>query len=110
MRGHYYKKYDRTLRGRYRNGKSRAKRKDISWSITMGEYIEILSNNSCFYCDGVLNETGIALDRMDNNKGYMTTNVVACCNVCNSLKSDKLTHTEMILVAGMLKLFRQVCK
>lgn len=50
----------------------------------------------CYYCGnkasndyrnlGVLKYNGI--DRVNNNLGYITSNCVSCCKICNTAKSD----------------------
>jgi hypothetical protein len=40
----------------------------------------------CAYCDREI--VTIGLDRVDNNKGYVVGNLVACCGTCNMMKAD----------------------
>lgn len=69
--------------------------RDLEWNITWEEFQEIISKD-CFYC-GVKAEdlwttpegdsfvkTGI--DRIDNEKGYVSGNYVPCCKICNRAK------------------------
>lgn len=58
-----------------------------------------LFNSNCHYCNGVpsnllkLNNKVIGryqgIDRVDNNKGYISGNIVPCCKYCNSFKSNR---------------------
>lgn len=72
---------------------------------------------NCHYCDSppknsmklhtpgwegcVLNYSG--LDRKDNNKGYIKSNVVPCCAKCNSIKGNQLAYEEMVALSDFLK-------
>jgi hypothetical protein len=86
---------------RYYRGKGEVKRRDRNFSITLEEYRNIMTN-VCHYCDNIVN-TGLALDRKDNNKDYTIDNVVVCCNRCNTLKRDLLSYEEMLKLVTMLK-------
>lgn len=42
----------------------------------------------CYYC-GRFSETGFnGIDRYDNTKGYIVTNIKPCCTLCNMMKLD----------------------
>jgi|WetSurSiteA1Bulk_404760.scaffolds.fasta_scaffold00264_17 hypothetical protein len=79
---------------------SSAKRKNIVFSLTKEEFLEITSKN-CFYCglepfkvknskwdNGNYIFNGI--DRLDNTKGYIESNVVPCCWTCNQAKHEMM--------------------
>jgi len=81
----------------YRQYASGAKRKGNLFNLSKKEFIEITKRN-CFYCDsrpsnvkksnfnnGDFVYNGI--DRIDNDKGYIITNVVPCCKICNYAKN-----------------------
>jgi hypothetical protein len=53
----------------------------------------------CFYCDG----KSSGLDKVENNKGYINTNIVPCCQECNRLKSDKYTCEETLIIVECIK-------
>ena len=82
-----YRKRLATTKVRFSNLKSRAKRKQITFTLTFEEYSQLLSQ-PCFYCEGVLPIYGGGLDRYDNTKGYTNKNSVPCCRTCNVLKMD----------------------
>jgi hypothetical protein len=83
-----------------------AKCRRISLLLTYEEYVSIVQDKLCYYCDGVLPLYGAGLDRLDNNKDYQLDNVVPCCSDCNSIRGDRLTVKEMIAVAQLLKTMR----
>ena len=54
---------------------------------------ERLTKKNCYYCKQspeqrfrVFHFKANGLDRKDNNKGYLLTNVVPCCSICNRAK------------------------
>jgi hypothetical protein len=65
-----------------------AKTKNIKWNL-LDDYALCLFQQPCHYCGEVnldIKLTGI--DRVDNSKDYITSNVVACCKICNMMKKD----------------------
>jgi hypothetical protein len=87
----------RTLPRRYVNAKSYALReRELPWELTFDQY-EKLILQSCYYCDKITLgvESGVGLDRIDNDKGYTIDNVLPCCTVCNQIRGDNLTVDEM---------------
>ncbi len=80
---------------RFTDSKRSAKARNLEWSIPFEIYRELILK-SCTYCSGPLPETKTGLDRIDNDKGYLTDNVVPCCRYCNQLRSDIFTYEEFI--------------
>lgn len=83
------------------------------------EEVGELVTQKCHYCGSMPSNrirshgkrTGFfyqGIDRKDNEKGYSVDNVVPCCHPCNRLKSDILTHQEMVAVALALGAFRRL--
>ncbi len=66
--------------------KSRTKDKNIEWNLT-DEEARNYFNSKCNYCNTLNNYNGI--DRIDSSKGYVKTNVVPCCKICNLMKGTK---------------------
>lgn len=73
--------------------KRNAKKRNLEWSITLEQFDKLIFSN-CYYCGDeprvheLKRKTLIynGLDRVDNNKGYIIDNVVACCTICNMMK------------------------
>lgn len=109
---HYRKKYGRNedLKTRYNYSISRARLRGIEFNLTEEEYINLIKDKNCFYCQGTLNKTGVGLDRINNSKGYISENCVACCKECNTLKGHQLSCDEMVLVISMLRTSRNKIK
>ena len=81
---------NRRPKGRFAHLRHRAKIQGWEITITFEEFLHLIKQ-PCFYCNGVLNETGGGLDRVDPTKGYLIDNVRPCCLACNQAKND---HTE----------------
>jgi len=98
--------YKRSIKGRYNQAKSVANRRNIIWDIHFNDY-QLLLQSNCYYSDQhSLPETGIGLDRINNNLGYILTNVIPCCSDCNTSRSNKYTVEEwkaMILTLENLR-------
>ena len=76
--------------------KIHAKQRGYGWNLTR-EQVATLTKQTCHYCgkepEQIINLKECkgeyiynGLDRVDNNKGYTTDNVVPCCGTCNSAK------------------------
>ncbi len=82
------------LLAEYRCG---ARDRGLMWDLTIEEFSTLTSSN-CVYCgiepryekitkhNKTYKYNGI--DRIDSNIGYVTTNVVSCCGICNRGKSN----------------------
>ena len=90
-----------TITGQYSALKSRAKRCNLPLEISFEEFVE-LHKQFCHYCKKPLDPTGFGLDRLDNNAGYVLSNVVSCCKRCNYIKSGRLTEPEALAVITAL--------
>lgn len=87
--------------GLYKKYKRDAKRHKRVFELTFKEFLKITSTQ-CSYC-GIppaklyrnnLKSKSVAylyngIDRMDSSKGYLNSNVTACCEDCNFFKSNR---------------------
>jgi 5-methylcytosine-specific restriction endonuclease McrA len=86
---------DNPVRSKFLYAKADAKRRKLEFSVTQ-KHLESMWLKGCTYCGkDLLSETGISADRLDNNLGYTEANIVPCCGICNSIKSNILTYEEM---------------
>jgi len=67
----------------YSEYKRSANKRNLIFQISEKEFLDF-EDSFCNYCGVGLDQ--IRLDRVDNNMGYITTNVVPCCSTCNFLK------------------------
>jgi elongation factor P hydroxylase len=83
----------------YGNYKASAKHRNLEFSLNKEEFRNLTDGN-CYYCG--MSPQGIqvkkdsngayvynGIDRIDNNKGYISGNVVACCKWCNRSKNTR---------------------
>lgn len=100
-----YPKGEASFRSLYRYYKTNAEKRNYKFELSEKEFRNLV-NDSCFYCgikpsqivrrpqnNGDFIYNGI--DRVDNNKGYITNNCVACCGICNNMKKV-LTQKDFI--------------
>ena len=88
--------------GRFSRAKILATRHGHQWSLTREEYLSLIKQ-LCYYHKGPLNETGIGLDRLDNSRGYIIDNVVPCCWVCNSIRGNTFSPSEMLKIGKIIQ-------
>lgn len=72
--------------GTYNEYIRNARYKNIPFDLNITSFHNI-AGERCYYCwrsDSDDHENGI--DRIDNNKGYIISNCVACCSECNYMK------------------------
>lgn len=90
-----YKIYNRSLKGKYRDAKRSAKTRGFAFSLSFDEFTTVLRSTkmACIYCGYKLSDCGSSLDRVDSSQGYIASNVVPCCTVCNRAKGT-LSYKE----------------
>lgn len=87
----------------WRGYRRRAQKRDLEWSLTR-ELFDKLTSSPCHYCGlepstmrsyrgHVFVYNGI--DRVHSDLGYLSHNVVPCCNQCNKAKWD-IDYDEFI--------------
>lgn len=82
----------------YNEYKRRALKKGRAFELTPENFTQLI-NSDCHYCgeaprkcsDGVRN----GVDRVNNDLGYIYTNVISCCTGCNRMKG-KSTYEEFL--------------
>jgi len=92
-------RYHQTLKGKYTALRAKAKVRNLDVQISFKEYEELTKMGQCHYCSSALPTVGFGIDRKDNNLGYTKENVVACCNLCNTKKGNRLTYEEFCLIS-----------
>jgi len=96
--------YDKTLLRRFKEAARRAKERKLNWELSIEEFSFII-DKPCYYCDnkigGPVNK-GSGIDRIDNNLGYISNNILSCCESCNVIRSNILTVDEMREVAKLI--------
>lgn len=90
--------------GRFAWYQNQAKKRKIDFKIEYYEFIQYWQK-PCHYCGGIINTIG--LDRSDNNLGYVSNNIVACCEICNSMKSDYTLVSFLAQVSKIEKYLKE---
>lgn len=98
--------------------KHNAKKRELEYQLTDEEFNSITSSN-CFYC-GVEPRQKVSnkfnkrngtyvyngLDRIDNTRGYVVSNCVACCGICNRAKNNLSTQEFQTWLSRLVKFQR----
>lgn len=87
------------LKSIYSGYKSRAKRRNIGFYLTLEEFKKI-GEQECFYCgldqfrthDKLFGLSFTGIDRVNNEGNYSEGNVVPCCDSCNIFKNNMDTE------------------
>lgn len=75
----YFDKYDQY--------KSRAKKSGLMFALSIEQFYMVCTAR-CYVCNRDGKKVELGVDRMNNTKGYVYTNVAPCCWDCNRMKSD----------------------
>ena len=74
----------------------------------MFEQYEAIISQPCHYCYcSLYNFGGSSLDRIDNLVGYVLTNVLPCCGICNNIRNNFLSVKEMEVAMAAVVEFRK---
>lgn len=65
--------------------RQQAQKKGLVWSLSL-DAAEALVKGACHYCTAVDEVCLNGIDRVDNDQGYITGNVVSACKTCNFMK------------------------
>lgn len=98
--------YSRTLKGKIARLRSTAKARGHAFDLSVPE-LQALSQQPCFYCGGALPETHLGLDRIDNDLGYVSGNVLPCCTDCNLHRGATWTVNEAKVAIEAVRRFRK---
>ena len=92
----------------YRKYRENAKHSRREFSLTYAEFIKIVVQN-CYYCNSAPHAKKImsysleiivnGIDRLNNNLGYITGNVVSCCRICNFMKNSLHIHDFLLHIS-----------
>jgi len=101
------------IKGLLNTYKQNAKRRNLSWKLTLEQFVKLTSSN-CYYCGVQPKQISWisrrkrlvpvkheyiynGIDRKDNTVGYIIDNCVPCCGTCNKIKNIYLTSEEMLV-------------
>lgn len=81
-------KYTRTLDEAWHDFRHGAIKRELIITVNYDDFVA-LAIKPCYYCGVYQSGACNGVDRIDNNKGYISTNVVPCCTMCNMMKNDQ---------------------
>ena len=76
------------------------KKRGYVTDIDMEWFMQNISNKPCYYC-GKIGDIGC--DRVDNKKGHTKDNVIPSCYICNVVRGDLFTVSEMKEISVVIK-------
>lgn len=101
------------IRNKILSLKNRAKKYGREYNLTTGQ-VKLIVTLPCFYCgshnefttrikrkNGFVLFKSMGIDRVNNNAGYVSGNVVPCCHYCNTSKKNK-DAKEWMISKGLL--------
>lgn len=81
------KKRRESLEAHYKIYQRSARLKKLPFDFSEDEF-KTLVTQPCYYC-GIVDDKGFnGIDRMNQSRGYIQSNVVSCCAMCNWLKGS----------------------
>lgn len=91
---------------KYRNKLENAARRGLEFTLTLTSVSNLLKAKKCFFTGLPLDENTLTFDRVDNSKGYIQGNTVACHKEVNAFKAtmeNPETLVNLELVSKMVK-------
>lgn len=108
---------DNAVATKYVQLRKNAQRRGLEFDLRLADVRRLLSRKTCFYTGEVLCDESVeegaathpnkrTFDRVDNTKGYVRGNVVACSHRVNQFKSCVLENKESVTFMGLSALLK----
>jgi len=81
---------------RFQSTRSQARERGITFDLTVAEFSRLVSQ-PCVYGDG----TRVGLDRINNERGYISGNCVPCCYKHNLIKGKWFSFDDMLKIVAL---------
>lgn len=95
----------KTLKRRFNHLKSESLRRNLEFNITFN-FFKNNAKKKCHYCnDNPKETTGSYMDRINNQIGYIESNIVPCCTMCNRIKN---TYNEQEFYVIINKIYKNI--
>lgn len=95
----------RTVDHRYHLLCVNAQKKQIKNFLTLDQYKSLIEN-PCYYCGVELPKAGYGLDKLNPIGNYEISNCVPSCGFCNTIKWDRHTPEETIVIINAIQKYR----
>jgi len=91
--------FDRLVLKKFKDKRQNAKERNIEFELTIEDVAKLMKTKRCYFNNSyrLTLQQGpfqLTLDRLDNTKGYVPGNVVACSAYMNNIKGN-LNHWEI---------------
>ncbi len=85
--------------------KNSAKDRNIEFDMSFKKIKKLLNKKKCFFSGVLFDELDnkLSFDRIDNNLGYIDSNVVSCIMKINSMKANLTIENIEMLYKGIIK-------
>lgn len=93
---------NRMLNDVWRYFKNGAVKRELILTVNFEEFKTIVVQ-PCVYCGHFALDSYNGIDRFDNSKGYISTNVKPCCTMCNMMKSGQIIEEFIDKVGAIAK-------
>jgi len=101
---------EKQLRKCFSQASAHASSIGYDWQIAYEDWLNLIKL-PCHYCGNMEKaKSGSSLDRIDNTKGYLLTNVLPCCTECNRSRMDHYTSEEFRVMRLALTNYRNNSK
>jgi hypothetical protein len=85
-----------------------AKSRGIEFGLSFNRVKRVLNTKRCYFTGVKLNHNAddknqLTFDRVDNDRGYVDNNVVACSKWFNQMKSNLTVEEIKLLYKGIMK-------
>lgn len=97
---------DKQPHRRFSHSKKNAKERGYEWKISFRLFKELISK-PCSFCGELKIENGSGLDRINQLIGYLPTNVIPCCYICNMMKR---MFPDWMFIDQVKKIYRNLRK
>jgi hypothetical protein len=94
------KSHERLISLKFYDYRYRAKKRRLRFELTK-EQFEKLVTQECSYCETLPGINFNGVDRVDSNLGYVFSNCVSACKVCNRWKSDMALKQFVMFVKAI---------
>lgn len=101
---------DDDLVNKYCQLKESARSRDLEFSLVLKDIKKLLTKKTCYYT-GIpfgVNQLRRTIDRIDNTKGYISGNVVACTYAANQFKEQVFESKVTASFKGNLKVIKKI--
>jgi hypothetical protein len=79
---------------KFSNLRQSAKKRGREFNLTKERLTQVMQE-PCYYCNASLGKPNMSIDRMDNKKGYLDSNIVSACLPCNVMKKTYTSEQFM---------------